>query len=255
MKKLARTIVVGTSAAALILSGQQAASALQQPTTTTTASVDGTSISAIVAWTIPPTPAPTGTVKFSVDGKTVGMKPLPAPAQPTDSTITVKLKYHVQPGKTRIVKAAYSGDSVFGGSSDTVKRQDPGMTRTIKSKAPKTKYGWYRTSVLVVFHCTPHGSRTKCPSPLHFRHSGRDQRGSATTTAANGGSTTVRVKHINIDKHKPKLSVIRSGSKLRCRATDPLSGVASCKIHRKAGTYRAVARDKAGNRTVVSGRI
>jgi hypothetical protein len=251
---LARAVVTGTSAAALLFSGQQAASALKQLTTTTTASVDSTSITAIVGWQAPPGTAPTGTVAFSVDGVVVGMKELP-PAQPTDTTITVVLKYHVKPGGTRIIKAAYRGDMTFAKSHDMITRQDPTMTRTIKSKAPKTKYGWYRTSVRVVFHCTPRGSRTKCPSPLHFRHSGRDQRGSATTTAANGGSTTVRVKHINIDKHKPELSVIRSGAKLRCHASDPLSGVASCKIYRSAGTYRAVARDKAGNRTVVSGRI
>jgi hypothetical protein len=255
VNRLARAVVTGTSAAALLFSGQQAASALKQLTTTTTASVDSTSITAIVGWQAPPGTAPTGTVAFSVDGKIVGMKELPPPAQPTDTTITVVLKYHVKPGGTRIIKAAYSGDMTFAKSHATLKRQDPTMTRTIKSSAAKTKYGWYRTSVRVVFHCTPHGSRIKCPTPLHFRHSGRDQRGSATTTAANGGSTTVRVQHINIDKHKPKLSVIRSGSKLRCHASDPLSGVASCTIHRSAGTYRAVATDKAGNRTVVSGRI
>ncbi|HZZ96124.1 MAG TPA: Ig-like domain-containing protein [Jatrophihabitantaceae bacterium] len=254
MTRLARTIVAISCAAVLMVGGQQAASALTPPATTTTATVDSTSITAIVGWTVPPLPGPTGTVAFSVDGKTVGMKQLPA-VQPGDSTITVKLEYHVKPGKTRIVKATYSGDSLYGGSHDTIKRRDPGMTKSIKSKAPKTKYGWYRTAVRVVFHCTPRGSRTKCPSPLRFGHSGRDQRGSATTTAANGGSTTVRVKQINIDKHKPTLSVIRSGGKLHCRATDPLSGVASCKIHQKAGTYRAVAKDKAGNRTVVSGRI
>jgi hypothetical protein len=38
-----------------------------------------------VGWTVPPLPGPTGTVAFSVDGKTVGMKQLPA-AQPGDST-------------------------------------------------------------------------------------------------------------------------------------------------------------------------
>ena len=253
MTKLARTIVAGSSAVVLIATGQQAASALLQPATTTTASVDSTSITAIVGWTTP-SPTPTGNVKFSVDGKTVGMKQLPAP-QPGGSTVTVTLKYHVKPGKTRIVKATYSGDGTYGGSHDTIKRRDPGMTKTIKSKAPETKYGWYRTSVRAVFHCTPHGSRLRCPKPLHFRHSGRDQRGSATTTAANGGSKTVYVRHINIDKQPPRLTVTRSGGSLHCHAADPLSGVASCTLHRKAGHYRAVATDKAGNRTVVSGRI
>jgi hypothetical protein len=244
-----RLLAVIAATGALVLSGQQVAAAAPV-TTTTTVSVDSAKITAIVGWQGVITP--TGSVGFRVDGHSVGSKNLPTTSVGADKTYTVTLSYHVPTGKTHNVTAAYSGDEVYSASSQTIVRRDPSITKTLKSAKPKTKYGWYRRPVTAVFHCLKHGSPISCPSPLRFSSNGKGQYGSASVYAANGGADTVKVKHINIDMQKPTLTVTGTGSRATCHAHDKISGVASCKIRHSNGHYRAVARDKAGNRRVVS---
>ena len=80
--------------------------------------------------------------------------------------------------------------------------------------------------------------------------------------AADGGVGTVTVTGINIDRTAPKVTIsgVKAGKtyrgkapKVRCKATDRLSGVASCTITstRRGNrvTATATAKDKAGNVT------
>jgi hypothetical protein len=250
MNNRRRVLAVLIASGALVLSGQQLATAAGLATTTTTVSVHKSTITAIVGGQLP-IASPSGVVTFYVDGLKVGTVTLPTPSTPTD-TVTATLHYQVKSGKTRHVTASYPGDTLYKESSQTIARRDPRMTKTIKSAAPRTKFGWYRNPVTVVFHCVKHGSPISCPSPLWFSSNGAGQSGTASVYAANGGADTVKVKHINIDMQKPTLTVSGRGSQATCHAHDAISGVASCRIQRVQSHYRAVATDKAGNRRVVS---
>jgi hypothetical protein len=250
-----RAVAALAATAALVLSGQQFAAAAAGPApTTTTVSVDSAKIVAIVGGQLGV--APSGTVTFKVDGHTVGSAALVATGQPLDGVGTATLNYHVKTGKTRRVTASYPGGGLYDASSKTIERRDPKLTRTITSPKPKTKFGWYRKPVTVAFHCVKHGSPISCPAPLHFSSNGKNQSGSATVYAANGGADTVKVKHINIDMQKPTLTVTGTGNRATCHARDELSGPRSCKVRHTTSHgvnhYRAVATDKAGNRRVVS---
>jgi hypothetical protein len=250
MNNRRRVLAVLTASGALVLSGQQLATAAGPATTTTTVSVHESTITAIVGGQLP-IASPSGVVTFYVDGLEVGKVTLPMPSTPTD-TVTATLRYHVKTGKTRHVTASYPGDTLYKRSSQTVVRRDPKMTKTIKSAAPRTKFGWYRKPVTVVFHCVKHGSPISCPSPLRFSSNGAGQSGSASVYAADGGADTVKVKHINIDFQKPTLTMTVVGNDAKCIAHDKLSGPASCKVREVKSHLRAVATDKAGNRRVVT---
>jgi hypothetical protein len=76
-----------------------------------------------------------------------------------------------------------------------------------------------------------------------------------TIWATDGGAATVRLR-IKIDKRDPRLRVRTTpAGELRCVARDRLSGIHFCRITEAAGRYRAVAVDRAGNRTVQRGRV
>jgi hypothetical protein len=78
-----------------------------------------------------------------------------------------------------------------------------------------------------------------------------------TIAGADGGSATATVK-VSIDRKAPSLKVKRKGNKLRCKAKDSLSGIATCKVRAKAKaggvvTWVAKATDRAGNVTTRRG--
>lgn len=254
-----RVLAAVLSSAALVLTGQQAAVAAGAAPTTTNLVTTYSTVSATVGWTAPLI-APTGSVTFSVGGHRVGTVPVP-PVDPTKKSHIVKvtLHYHVHNGATRRVTATYGGDTLFAGSTKTILRRDPTIGAKITSKVHKTRYHWYRAPVTVTFHCVAHGSPLSCPKAVHLTTNGLAYSVTGRTQAGNGGRASVTVRHINIDRTKPKLKVKRSGTHLRCDVTDSLSGVASCAIHRFTSNgvkrYRAVATDKAGNRRVVTGRV
>ena len=138
-------------------------------------------------------------------------------------------------------------------------RSDPTITARLTTTKPVSKHGWYRTPVTVIFTCAVGSAAltTACPSPVVLDRSGRGQSLQRTITGADGGSATVTVR-VNIDRKAPTLKVKRAGNKLRCKAKDPLSGIATCKIRTKtkAGgvvTWVAKAKDKAGNVTTRRG--
>jgi hypothetical protein len=149
---------------------------------------------------------------------------------------------------------------------------DPSITGSLSSSGGKSRYGWYHTPVTVTFHCTdgtgalvPPG----CPDAVTLSGNGKGQSVSESIYARDGGTATVHVTGIDIDRNKPTVKVtgVKNGHTyfnpptLKCVATDKLSGVASCKIKtRKKSShgiatvsYTATATDKAGNTAVVTG--
>jgi Bacterial Ig-like domain (group 3) len=233
---------------------------VSQATTTTTVVVNPTTIVATVSPVAPGAGVPSGSVAFTVDGTSVGSATL--------SAGVATLSHVTPPGMTRHVAAVYAGDSDFTGSSASTSRQDPSITATVSSAHPKTHFGWYRSTVTVTFHCVTNGAplTSACPTPVSFTHNGAGQSVTRTITATDGGTDTVAVGGINIDTTPPKVHVtgIHNGAvyfgavpKAHCVAKDPLSGVASCRItrhtHGTRTTYRAVATDRAGNTSTVSG--
>ncbi|WP_036564975.1 Ig-like domain-containing protein, partial [Nocardioides halotolerans] len=219
-------------------------------------SVSPHSIKATVTATPPGAGTPTGTVRFLVDGNPVGTGTLDAAGSAT-------LAFTVPAGKTASVAAAYDGDADFLPSSASTARKDPTISASVSGKPKKTKAGWYRGTVTVSFSCAPNGAplTSPCPSPVVLKRGGAGQSVSQTVTAADGGIGTASVGGINIDHRKPKVQIIGvkasgrypSAPKARCKGTDKLSGIASCRIrqHKLSGNrvrYTAVATDKAGNR-------
>jgi hypothetical protein len=233
---------------------------VSQAATTTGVVVNATSLVATVAPVAPGAGTPTGSVAFTVGGKSVGRAPL--------SGSTATLTYTTKPGMTQHVAATYSGDADFAGSSASTSRSDPTLTATVKSAHAKTRFGWYRTAVTVTFHCVANGAplTSPCPTAVTLTHNGGGQSVTRTITATDGGAATVAVRGINIDETPPTVRVtgVRNGATYfgvvpvaHCVARDGLSGVASCTItrhtHGTLTTYTATARDKAGNVATVSG--
>ncbi|MFI5427504.1 Ig-like domain-containing protein [Aeromicrobium sp. UC242_57] len=218
--------------------------------------------------------APSGTVTFSLNGEPVGQAPLIAGS----GGATATLPRAIPAGQASAVSAAYAGDERFTGSSASTSRSNPIITATVvtkKSSRGRKGPDWYRSPVTIRFACTPTTAplTAACPSPVTLRHNGAGRSVTRTITATDGGTDTVTVAGINIDRSAPRVRVagVRKGAsyfgaapRAICRATDRLSGVASCSVKRRAaastdGTsrvvrYRAVGIDKAGNRTVARGR-
>ena len=138
---------------------------------------------------------------------------------------------------------------------------NPTITAALTSSAPKTSFGWYSAPVTVTFTCT-NGSAPltqPCPSPATLTANGKNRSISRTVTNTDGGSATVTVNHINIDKSAPHVSVLgahnghtyKARRQLRASCHDHLSGIARCTVHsHRSGhkvTYSAKAVDEAGN--------
>jgi hypothetical protein len=151
---------------------------------------------------------------------------------------------------------------------ETVGYEVPGISAALTSARP-SKAGWYRTPVTATFTCT--GSRLvgDCPAPTTLTRSGRGQVVTRTITDDQAGTATV-TRSVSIDLAKPVVRVTgartgatyRTAKKLTCKATDTLSGVASCKVTttRKkvaGGTqvrWTGTATDRAGNTATTTGR-
>jgi hypothetical protein len=189
---------------------------------------------------------PTGTVTFTVGGATVGTAPVAANGRAT-------LNYVVPPGAPRVVGASYGGDERYTPSSAAITRTDPELRARVLSKFSKSRSGWYRTPVEVFYFCRPQGSELvgDCPLDVTLRKSGENQSVARTVQAIDGGATTVVVEGIDIDRDDPEVSVVNG----RCKATDELSGVKTCKLRVAADRKHviAIATDKAGNRAVARG--
>jgi uncharacterized repeat protein (TIGR02543 family) len=233
--------------------------------TTTQTAVTPSAITASVAAVAPGHGTPTGTVSFYLGQENVGTATL--------NHGVARLGYTVPSGGQRNVSATFTGSQNWTQSSDSTVRQDPTILARVTSTKPKSRSGWYRTPVTVSFTCTPHGATltAPCPSPVRLTRNGGAQKLARTIRATDGGVATVNIAGINIDQSGPVVRVLGVRDRgtytatpaLRCRATDDLSGVASCRVTRKAVAgrglvktyaYTAVAFDRAGNRAVRTGR-
>ena len=190
---------------------------------------------------------PSGSVHFFVGGQD-----LPAPIDPNTGRATLN---HVLPPGPQTVTATYGGDSRYTGSSEGLVRNDPTISARVLSTFPRSKSGWYRTPVDIWFICRPAGSELveDCPTDLSLRQSGKDQSVTRTIRAVDGGSASVTVTGIDIDRDKPVIKV----NGRTCTATDKLSGVkGKCRLKIAGnGHYVAIAKDKAGNRAVEHGSL
>jgi hypothetical protein len=190
---------------------------------------------------------PSGTVHFFVGGQD-----LPAEVDPNTGRATIS--HQLAPG-AQTVTASYSGDSRYTGSSADLTRKDPTLLARALSRFPKSKSGWYHSAVRVWFICQPAGSELVegCPRDISLKEGGKGQTVTRSVHAIDGGSATVTIGGINIDRDAPEIDVKGRS----CTASDELSGVKG-KCHLKIapnGNYRAIAKDKAGNRAVVRGTL
>jgi YVTN family beta-propeller protein len=228
---------------------------VSQAATTSSVSVDANAVTATVTPTAPGAGVPTGTMRFYLAGTEIGSAAL------TDGTAT--LAYQVPAGSTREVSTVYPGDAAFTGSSASTARHDPVITATVSStKAPRN--GWYATPVTVTFTCeqTSAPLTGTCPAPVTLSRSASGQSVTRTIMATDGGAATVVVSAINIDSVRPvawvtgvraRATYFATGPVAGCRATDSLSGVATCTVTRTTRGHRvayvATATDLAGNRS------
>jgi hypothetical protein len=195
---------------------------------------------------------PHGTVHVTADGQDLGNVPVDA------NTGRATVNRALSPGQTHTVSATYEGDESDGnhytGSSASIVRQDPKVEARVISLFPRSKSGWYRTPVEIWYRCTTRGAPLAgdCPTDVTLKNNGRNQSVTRTIVAIDGGTATVAVGDIDIDREKPHITVKGAS----CTATDELSGV---KRHRcvmkfgENGHYRAIAYDRAGNRAVEKG--
>lgn len=187
-----------------------------------------------------------GAVHFKVDGVEVG----------TNDAVNGKatLNYVVPPG-SHTLAVTYTGDDRYLASAATSSRSDPTISARVLPMFPKSKSGWYHSSVDIWFICRPQGSELveDCPADVSLTKSGKNQSVTRTIHAVDGGSATVTVSDIDIDRDRPVITVDGRS----CTATDKLSGVkGKCHMNISAnGLYRAVAIDKAGNRAVKRGTL
>jgi hypothetical protein len=137
----------------------------------------------------------------------------------------------------------------------------PRVTATRTAAKAANSHGWYRSAVTVSFTCTAGSSRvTSCPAPVSLARSAARQSVTRRVVAADGGSATITVGPLSIDRTAPTVAIsgVRSGHKYRgagpaahCKASDRVSGVATCRVtstrHGHAVTVRATAVDRAGN--------
>jgi hypothetical protein len=186
-----------------------------------------------------------GTVQFSVNGAAVGS---PVPAVNGSATLAYAL-----PSGTNAVTASYSGDTHYTASSQSSTRKDPILEARLLTTFPKSRSGWYKNAVDIWFICKPQGSELveECPADTTLSRSGKGQTLTRTVHALDGGSATITLSGIDIDRDKPVITVKGRG----CTATDKLSGVkGKCRMKISPnGRFTAVAQDKAGNRAVKRG--
>jgi hypothetical protein len=253
-----------------------------------TVTIGNGSLSATVSAVKPGAGTPTGTVSFALNGTVVGSATL--------SNGTATLAATLPAGATNGVLASYAGDADFSGAVASnfaaaaptattpvltpvtppvtpAIRVIPKISAHVSSSKPKSRYGWYSTPVRISFTCTAKGAKLVggCPAAVTLSRNGAHQSVSRRIKAVGGGTASVHVGGINIDRQAPRVRIagIRRGlitastgtPAASCVAHDSLSGIASCHLTRRvthAGTgleattvtVTATATDRAGNRSI-----
>ena len=148
---------------------------------------------------------------------------------------------------------------------------NPTISANVSAAHPQSAAGWYRDPVTITYVCAAGAGQTLdvdgCPAPDVVSTEGEGIVRDAVVRQTNHGFKRSHVV-LDIDLTKPELSVqgvVPGGSYVQppavsCIAMDALSGLdGSCRASVKATTkvgrfgYQAVATDRAGNETVVSG--
>ena len=214
---------------------------------------------------------PTGEVVFSADGLEVGCANLTVTAG-GDVVASAVNPFRASDD----VSATYLGSTDHLGSSASVARArvHPTISAAITSREPVSEFGWYRTPVRITFTCTI-GSAPLVGGCIDRLTLTKNRRGlnplSVGIAAEDGGSARLDIAGIRIDRTVPRLEVrgVRAGRTYaakrdpQCVARDGLSGIDRCTVKqqveqrpddRTVVRYRVVARDRAGNRTEVTGR-
>jgi hypothetical protein len=140
----------------------------------------------------------------------------------------------------------------------------PKITTTLSSVRPQSRFGWWHTPVTVTFACTPLPGvslSAACPGPVVLSASGTQQ--VTRSVDVSNGSVASAAATVKIDRSRPTVRITgatnhgyyhRHAPKVRCKATEQPSGIASCKltIRRRrlradyVETVRATAITKAG---------
>jgi hypothetical protein len=238
------------------------------PASTSTALVVGSSVlTATVSASAPGSGIATGTVLFSVGGRSLGTASL------VNGIAT--LPYAVPANVTEAILASYQGAADDTSSSATVTANGldieptfvakPTIAARVTSAAPQNARGWWHTKIKVHFSCSGAGSKIigGCPRTLVLTRSGDDLTVIRTIRTVKGRSATVVLRGLKIDLIKPKLEIVGvrnralyHGSRppVSCAATDPVSGIASCRVITTVKrtstldtfTYTAIATNWAG---------
>jgi Bacterial Ig-like domain (group 3) len=230
----------GSGSTSLIVNKAGSSIAVLPTSTTLVADLAGAPPGGVQASSI----KPSGAVEFKVNGAVVGSNDI------VNGRATLD---YVLPSGPQTVTATFTGDSHYLGTSESSTRKDPLLEARVLSMFPKSKSGWYHTQVDLWFVCRPQGSELveDCPADLSLKKSGKNQSVTRTVHAVDGGSATITVSGIDIDRDKPVITI----NGRSCSATDKLSGVKGrCKMTIASnGHVTAVAQDKAGNRAVKRG--
>lgn len=139
---------------------------------------------------------------------------------------------------------------------------DPSLTALTKGKHG-SRTSWYSGPVTIRFDCTVGSAplTAPCPDPVVLRRNGTHRPVVRTITATDGGTDTVRIHGLKIDRQKPGLRVGRDGGAVQCHGTDRHSGIRSCTVRTHATptatgtrvTWTATATDRAGNTRTETG--
>jgi hypothetical protein len=199
-------------------------------------------------------------------GQTVG-----AVTDHGDGTYSARLTGSTTPGAASLsaVVTDAGTPAVVPATLQTDPYAAPTLTASLTSAVPP-RHGWYRTPVKVSFACAGTLFTAACPDAVLLTTEGAAQTVHRSIADSLARTASVTAGPISIDRTKPTVKILgaRKGKtyprprKLTCRATDALSGVASCKVSttkrkNKRGTritWRAVASDNAGNTGTTSGR-
>ena len=251
-----QVLAVFTSSDASRYAGAQSSTTevVDQAATTTALTVQASTLTARVSPVAPGAGTPTGSVSFAVGGRPAGSGAL------HDGIASVPRSGSA--AEAGAVSATYVGDASFTGSSASTSTANPTITASVHSSSPRTPYGWYAAPVTVTFHCTPGSAplATPCPTAVTLSRGAGGQSVTRTITTTDGGTDTVAIRGIDIDRTRPTVHVtgIRAGAvypgsapRAHCAATDHPSGIARCTLTRRTSrgetTVRATAIDRAGN--------
>lgn len=170
----------------------------------------------------------------------------------------------------RATDHAGNTDATPASRTVTVSLDKPTITAALASKFAISEFGWYRSEVTITYTCDAKLSSLvgACPAPRLVPRASRGRTIRASIATADGDTASVSTT-LYIDKGRPKAEIVGfSGQKtyssvpkrIRCKASDPRSGLAGCTVKvtkvTKGGDHfivvRATATDKAGNVRVVT---